>query len=61
MPALLIINKPAVALKVGAFCMIWDKIGFIGIYDPSVNTSKLPRSDSMSVRSSGIHEVVGSK
>ena len=59
--ALLMITKPAVPLKVGEFCMIWEKIGFVGVHDPSVNTSKLPRSGSVSVRSLGVQEVVGNE
>ena len=61
MSALLIITKPAVLLKVGEFCMIWEKIGFVGVHDLSVNTSKLPRSGSVSMRSLGVQEVVGSE
>ncbi len=59
--ALLMITNPAVPLKVGEFCMIWEKIGFVGVHDPSVNTSKLPRSGSVSVRSLGVQEVVGNE
>jgi hypothetical protein len=59
--ALLMMTRPAVPLNVGEFCMIWEKIGFVGVHDPSVNTSKLPRSGSVSVRSLGIQDVGGSE